>query len=209
MKKNAKCFMVWIAILLTGYTACCQAIAILENDKLPVPKLTFEANGQLQIFPSSSSSKTDFDFFVGKWNLQNRVLKKKADNTTGWVSFEATQEMRAILNGMGNIDNFLAAPDGKSFEGMTLRLFDPKTRLWSIYWADSNFGVLGLPPVVGSFENKVAHFFSQDVVNEKNVITVYRWDARDENNPVWSQALSEDNGETWIWNWFMHMTKMR
>jgi hypothetical protein len=28
--------------------------------------------------------------------------------------------------------------DGKPFEGLTVRLFDPQTRLWTIDWADSN-----------------------------------------------------------------------
>jgi len=90
---------------------------------------------------------------------------------------------------------------------MTLRVFNPKTKLWSIYWADSNFSVLGLPPVVGSFENKVGHFFSKDIFDGKSVITVYRWDARDANKPIWSQATSIDNGATWEWNWFMYMQK--
>jgi len=39
------------------------------------------------------------------------------------------------------------------------------------------------------------------------VIQVFRWDARDENNPVWSQAMSDDKGKNWEWNWFMYMSK--
>src|SRR4051794_18759466 len=78
------------------------------------------------------------------------------------------------------------AREGKPFEGITLRLFNPKTRLWSLYWVASNTGVLD-PPVVGSFENNVGHFFCKDTFNEKNIIVVFRWDARDKNRPVWSQ----------------------
>ncbi|MNR46273.1 hypothetical protein D3C85_1652180 [compost metagenome] len=91
---------------------------------------------------------------------------------------------------------------------MTVRLFNPKTRLWSIYWSDSNTGVLD-KPVVGSFENNIGHFFSKDIFEEKNVIQVFRWDARDEYNPVWSQAMSDDKGKTWEWNWYMYMTKSK
>jgi len=182
---------------------------LTAKDTLVVPKLDFATNGELKIMASKESSKHDFDFFAGKWKLHNRTLKKTLDNTAEWNEFESTQEMRIVLNGIGNVDNFLAERNGIPFEGMTVRLFNPKTRLWSIYWADSNFGVLGLPPVVGSFENKVGHFFSRDVINDKNVITVYRWDARDADNPVWSQALSEDNGNTWEWNWYMYMSKVK
>jgi hypothetical protein len=78
---------------------------------------------------------------------------------------------------------------------MTVRLFDPKTRLWSIYWADSNGGKFD-PPVVGSFENNVGHFFTKDIFNGKAILVIFRWDARDKENPTWSQAFSEDSGKT-------------
>ena len=207
-----RCFhksLILIHSLFVGHVTFSQQISSVENEKLTVPKLHFNSNGELQMTPSTTSSKNDFDFFEGKWTLQNRVLKKKPDNTTEWTTFDATQEMHIILKGIGNVDNFIAVRNGKPFEGMTLRLFDPKTRLWSIYWADSNYGVLGLPPVVGSFENKVGHFFSQDDPSNKQLMTVYRWDARDENNPIWSQASSKDGGNTWEWNWYMYMHKVR
>lgn len=187
-------------LLMLGYAGKAQ----LKNAELPVPPLAFDPKGELLLSPSPTSSKSDFDFFVGNWKIHNRMLKKKPDNTTEWTEFESTQEMHVILRGIGNVDNFIAERNGKPFEGMTLRLFNPQTRLWSIYWADSNFGVLGLPPVVGSFENKVGHFFSKDNYDGKTFFTVYRWDARDASNPVWSQATSED-GKTWEWNWFMYM----
>jgi hypothetical protein len=91
--------------------------------------------------------------------------------------------------------------EGKLFEGVTLRLFDPKTGLWRLYWVASNVGVLD-PPVVGSFENNVGHFFARDTFNGKRIIMVFRWDVRDKEHPVWSQAFSPDNGKTWEWNWY-------
>jgi hypothetical protein len=63
------------------------------------------------------------------------------------------------------------------------------------------------PPVLGSFENKVGHFFTKDIFNNKDIIVAFQWDARDENNPVWRQAFSDDRGKTWEWNWFMFMKK--
>ena len=177
-----------------------------NNGNLEIPKLNFDANGELIITASPASSKHDFDFFEGKSKIHNRKLKSRLSNCIEWTEFESTQEMYRVLKGIGNIDNFLATFDGEPFEGMTVRLFNPKTKLWSIYWADSTSGTLD-KPVVGSFENKVGHFFSKDVLEGKNVIQVFRWDARDENNPVWSQAMSDDKGKNWEWNWFMYMSK--
>ena len=178
-----------------------------KNQNLEIPKLTFDINGELIVNASPNSSKHDFDFYQGKWKLSNKKLKTRLNNCNEWTEFESTQEMYLILNGLGNVDNFLATFDGVPFEGMTVRLFNPKTKLWSLYWADSNEGKFD-PPVVGSFENNVAHFFTKDTFNDKKVHVVFRWDARDKDNPVWSQAFSDDSGKTWEWNWYMYFSKI-
>lgn len=179
-----------------------------EIENLQLPELDFDADGELIITASPTSSKNDFDFFQGKWNIHNKKLKTKLNNCSEWVEFHSTQEMYTILNGIGNIDNFLAVFDDQPFEGMSLRLFNPKTKLWSIYWADSNEGKLD-PPVVGSFEDNVAHFFTKDVFEGRPILVVFRWDARDKRNPVWSQAFSSDNGKNWEWNWYMYMSRIK
>ncbi|MER3373311.1 MAG: hypothetical protein RIM83_01585 [Allomuricauda sp.] len=174
---------------------------------MEIPKINFDAHGELIIEASPTSSERDFDFYVGKWKLHNRKLKSRLSRSNEWEEFESTQEMYKILNGLGNIDNYLASFDGVPFEGMSLRLFNPKTRLWCIYWADSSQGVLQ-PGVFGSFENKVAHFFAKDRFNDKDILVVFRWDASDAENPVWSQAFSDDNGKNWEWNWYMYFSRM-
>jgi hypothetical protein len=163
-------------------------------------------NGELPITPSPTSSANDFDFFVGHWNIHNRKLKTRLNGCTEWIEFEATQEMKKILNGLGNTDNFKTNVDGKLFEGLTLRLFNPATRLWSIYWADSDGGVLD-PPVLGSFDKGIGEFYGKDVFNESEIVVKFKWDRTDPYKPVWSQAFSPDKGKTWEWNWYMYMTK--
>lgn len=181
----------------------------MENqDVLEIPKINFDENGDLIIKASQTSSNSDFDFYVGKWKLRNKKLKTRLNGSNEWIEFESTQEMYKVLNGNGNIDNYLAVFDGVPFEGMSVRLFNPKTRLWSIYWADSNEGILQ-PAVVGSFENNIGHFFTKDVFEGKKILVVFRWDVSDIYNPIWSQAFSDDNGKTWEWNWFMYFSKLK
>jgi hypothetical protein len=181
-----------------------------NNDTLLVPKLVFDSKGELIITPSATSSKNDFDFLIGPHKVHHKILKARLSSSTEWKEFEGTHDLQIILNGIGNMERHqMVGSDNKPVEGMALRLFNPVTKLWSIYWANSNSGVLGLPPEVGSFENKVGHFFSKGIFDGKNVITVFRWDARDADNPVWSQALSIDNGKTWEWNWYMYMSKVK
>lgn len=172
---------------------------------MELQEFNFNQQGELIIPPSPTSSKHDFDFFFGKWELRNRKLTERLKNSDDWEEFSSTQECYAILHGLGNIDNFLMPQS--DFEGMTVRLFNPATKLWSIYWADSERAVLD-KPVVGSFSGQVGHFYSRGEYAGSDVLWRFKWDARDKENPVWSQAISTDMGKSWEWNWYMYMHKI-
>lgn len=174
---------------------------------MTMAELKITGIGDLEIIPSPTSSKHDFDFYEGKWRVHNRKLKERLNDCNEWEEFEATGEMQIILNGLGNTDNFVTSVNGEPFEGRTLRLFNPKTNLWSIYWADSNNGVLDTP-VVGSFHKNTGYFYCKDVFNGQPVLVMFQWDKADPLKPVWSQAFSIDQGKTWEWNWYMYMTKL-
>lgn len=158
------------------------------------------STGELEIVASKSSSPHDFDFLAGKWTMHNKKLRTRLNNDTRWDEFESTDEnFGTILNGIGNMDIYKSTVDGKPFEGLTLRLFNPKTKLWSLYWVPSNTGVMD-PPVVGSFEGNIGTFYGKDVFKGKPILFVFVWDKTDKDNPIWSQAFSPDNGLTWEWN---------
>ncbi|MFL6548214.1 MAG: hypothetical protein ACJ8OJ_05930 [Povalibacter sp.] len=172
---------------------------LIPDTSIPIPQLHFDSAGALAIQASVTSSEHDFDFLVGDWKLRNRKLKSRLTHSDEWTAFESRVEMHQILGGMGNIDKYTELVSGKPYEGVALRLFNANTKLWSIYWADSNTGALD-PPVVGSFVNKVGHFFARDTYKGQNIIVVFRWDARNPQRPIWSQAFSTDEGKTWEWN---------
>jgi hypothetical protein len=170
------------------------------DESLAIPKVSFDASGNLVVKPSSTSSAADFDYLVGKWRLKNKKLKCRLNGCTEWSEeFESFVEMQKVLGGLGNIDLYHESVAGKSFEGLALRLFDPKTRLWSIRWVNGNTAAMD-PPLTGSFEGRVGHFFGKDTHEGRDIIVVFRWDARNPALPVWSQAFSADKGKTWEWN---------
>ncbi|HZJ58718.1 MAG TPA: hypothetical protein VFD24_00520 [Chitinophagaceae bacterium] len=182
-----------------------QKNMLTTDSSVAIPKIDFDPNGNLLIKASLTSSPNDFDFLVGKWKMYHRRLNKRLENCKEWTEFESVDSNYKILSGTADMDIYsttqMPGLEGKLFEGITLRLFDPKTRLWRLYWVASNVGVLD-PPVVGSFEKNVGHFFAKDTFNGKNIIMVFRWDVRDKDHPIWSQAFSQDNGKTWEWNWY-------
>jgi hypothetical protein len=189
--KYALAFLLFIAFK-PGYT---QGI-----DSFPLPKLQFDRSGELIIKASPTSSDTDFNYLVGKWTMKNKHLNSRLNNCKEWTEFESTVENVPGLLGMGNFDIVRANNQGKPYEGRTIRTFDPATRLWRIYWMDSNGGPID-PPQVGSFNNGIGLFFAKDFQVGRPVIVVFRWDKTNPDQPVWSQAFSDDNGKTWEWNY--------
>ena len=168
--------------------------------------LSISADGKLAVSASQRSSRDDFDYLVGKWNIRNRTLKQPLTGNDDWSEFEAVQELRQVLLGLGNVDVFHTEFDGKPFEGLTVRLFDPKTRLWTIYWADT--GAMKLDDgKVGSFDGDTGDFYGRETVGGKDVIVRFHWDRRKPEEPVYSRAFSADQGRTWEWNWYSNFSR--
>ena len=90
---------------------------------------------------------------------------------------------RPILGGLGNEDKFRTDHDG-GFIGMSFRFFDPSTREWSIYWADSRRrGVLD-PPVVGSFSGDTGVFEGDDTFEGRPIRVRFTWSRVDDAEPA-------------------------
>lgn len=104
---------------------------------------------------------------------------------------------------MGNREELVTDDLGDTrFIGTALRLFNPETREWSIWWADNHRGVLD-PPVTGSFIEGIGTFYGRDRHGDIPVLVRFIWDAREAAHPRWEQAFSPDDGATWETNWKM------
>lgn len=151
--------------------------------------------------------RRDFDFYVGRWKVHNRRLKQRWIGSDDWDEFDATDECRQILGGLGTIDEYVTDHYGERLIGNTLRLFDPKTRQWSAYWVSNRSGVLE-PAVVGKFENGIGTFVGKDIDAGAPILVRYQWTEITANGAKWDQAYSRDDGKTWETNWIMRMTRV-
>jgi hypothetical protein len=153
-----------------------------------------------------NDGRRDFDFYFGRWHVRNERLRERLVESRDWETFEATQSCAPILGGIGNIDDFATTWNG-GFRGMTLRLFNPQARQWSIYWASNREGVLE-PPVVGAFVNGVGTFYGRDEHKGTPVLARFVWSDITHDGARWQQAFSTDEGKSWETNWVMHMTRI-
>ena len=150
----------------------------------------------------------DFDFLQGRWQIHHKKLAERLVNCETWHEFESPAASQLILGGLGNIDHCRIKSDGEFYEGASLRLFDKSSRLWRIYWMDTNGATL-FPPVQGSFSGPVGLFRGYDEHNGVPVQVEFRWDKTDPEAPTWQQSFSADNGHTWEVNWFMYFSRVK
>jgi hypothetical protein len=150
-----------------------------------------------------------FEFIYGRWSVHNRKLSDTTDPTCDeWVEFEANSDVFPVLEGIGHIDRmYVPHPaEGDPFEGFTLRLYDPSTESWRIWWSSTRSPGQLDPPVVGQFTNGHGVFECDDVVGGHPVRVRFEWLA-DDAAPIWRQSFSYDEGSTWKLNWEMFFTR--
>lgn len=159
---------------------------------------------------ATDDGRHDFDFYFGRWRVRNERLKQRLAGSDEWEVFQAVQHCEPILGGLGNVDDFISdwtvPGHDERFIGMTLRLFNPEQRQWSLYWAGNHDGVLD-PPVVGAFRDGVGTFVGQDEHDGQPVQVRFVWDRISANSAHWHQAFSTDQGRTWETNWHMWMRR--
>ncbi len=150
----------------------------------------------------------DFDFWIGSWKVHNRRLRERLKGSTTWDEFEGTVVARPIWGGRANTDEYEADGPAGHIQGMSLRLYDPQARQWSIYWANRANGTLD-KPMIGGFQNGRGEFFDQEVFEGRSIFVRFLWSDITPTFCRWAQAFSTDGGQTWETNWTMDMTRVK
>jgi len=152
-------------------------------------------------FPEQDG-RHDFDFLAGRWAVAHRRLRERLCGDTRWDAFAGRSEFRQIVGGLANVDdNIIALPAG-TYRAATVRVFDPATGLWSIWWIDGRNPRLE-PPVHGRFENGIGTFLGDDVFDGRPIRVRFIWSEITAQSARWEQAFSPDGGASWEANWIM------
>jgi hypothetical protein len=110
-----------------------------------------------------------------------------------------------VFGGAANVDE-VHFPDW-SFSGLSVRLLNPATGEWSIYWVNSRNGELALPPVTGRFSDGVGVFYDKEQYEGRDITVRYKWSDITATTARWEQAFSLDDGQTWETNWTADFTR--
>jgi hypothetical protein len=156
---------------------------------------------------AAPDGRDDFDFFAGRWTVAHRRLRRRLANDTQWDEFAGVCENRPVLGGLGNVDdNFIELPRG-AYRALTLRLFSPAARQWSIRWVDGRDMELGAP-LHGAFASGIGTFFGDDDFDGKPIRIRFIWSEITAQSAQWQQAFSANGGVTWEDNWVMRFTRL-
>lgn len=147
----------------------------------------------------------DFEFLYGQWLVRNRRLRTRLNGSDDWDIFDSIQKCWPLLNGMGNVDEYVCDDCGPL--GSSLRFFDPQSRRWTINWVSSRDGLMQ-PPVQGAFKDGVGEFYGEDQFDGRAILVRYIWTKTVPETPRWEQAFSDDRGTTWETNWEMDFTRL-
>ena len=153
---------------------------------------------------------SDFDFLIGSWEVAHDKLVDPLGPADGpWVRFQSRASVWSVLDGLGTADETRGTfPGGASFVGFSLRLHEPDSDEWLIWWASrARPGVLG-DPVRGAFIDGVGTFVGSATHVGTEFLARFRWLDTTGPNPVWEQDFAFNGGTSWEpVNWRMIHTR--
>jgi hypothetical protein len=199
-----------ICLLVAAVPLLMQAtLATAESGSAPAAAAPVKTS---QDVAAQRDGQHDFDWMHGTWKATLKRLVKPLTGSTTWVEFEGKQTTRQLWDGRANIDEFVVdnAATKTNIQGLTLRLYNPETREWSLYWANARKGTLAMPPTVGRFDGKGrGEFYNREDFDGKPIVVRYTWSNITANSAHFEQAFSPDDGKTWETNWISDLTRIK
>lgn len=157
--------------------------------------------------PADTCGNRDFDFWTGRWSIQQEILSEKGD----MINLMAVSHVQKELNGCLITENWTG--DVQFFwEGMTspekisaysIRSYNYNDSTWSIYWADTRSKIIG-SPYVGKFNNGKGEFYR----TEKGNKTKITFSGISKNSVTWTLSVYQSQSDTWLVIWRMNFTRI-
>jgi hypothetical protein len=185
---------VWLLITLTF--ALCPSLLIAQADK----------NASQSQSTGARDGSRDFDPLIGSWKYHLKRRLRPLTGSNEWVEFEGSGSCRKIFDGSQIDQGEWNGPTGR-IVGLTLRVYNPTSRQWRLYWSNQKVGVLD-PPQIGEFKNGVGEFYAQDTYDGKTVLVRFRWTNLTTDTPHFEQSFSDDGGKNWEVNWITDQTRV-
>jgi hypothetical protein len=189
---RSRLFACNLAILFCSFLAAAQDVS-----KATAPPAPAERNGE-----------HDFDFEIGTWKTHVARLIHPLSGSKDWADYDGTSVVRKIWGGRANLVELEVDGPAGHIEGLSLRLYNPDSHQWSLNFANSKVGSLGVP-TIGEFKNGRGEFYDQETFNGRAILVRFVISDITANSCHFEQAFSGDGGKTWEANWVATDTRVK
>ena len=196
----------WRVYLRRCFLLC--SIAVLLHTLEALAQQSSEtAKASLQPVASERDRQHDFDFEIGTWKTHLSRLLHPLTGSSTWVEYEGTTVVRKVWNGRANLVELKVDGPKGQIEALSLRLYNPQSRQWSLNFANSKDGALS-QPTIGEFKNGRGQFFDQETLNDRAILVRFVISDITPKSCRFEQAFSKDGGKTWEVNWIATDTRV-
>jgi hypothetical protein len=157
---------------------------------------------------AARDGQRDFDWEIGLWKTQLKRRLRPLTGSNEWVEYEGTSRVRPVWDGRANLVELdVRGPAGR-IEALSLRLYNPEARQWSLNFSSRASGTLGVPSV-GEFKNGRGEFYAQETLNGRAILVRFVMSDITPESARFEQSFSDDGGKTWEVNWIAVDTKVK
>ena len=189
--------------LRTGFFLCSLALVLLPSQAFGQSN----AGAPVTAPQQARDGQKDFDFEIGTWKTHLRRLQRPLTGSTTWVEYTGTTVVRKVWDGRANLVELdVTGPAGR-IEALSLRLYNPESRQWSLNFASSGSGSLSVP-AIGEFKNGRGEFYNQETLNGRAILVRFVISDITPTSCRFEQSFSDDGGKTWEVNWIAVDTRM-
>jgi ketosteroid isomerase-like protein len=176
----------------------------------PLPALSQQGPGSAEAsiphVTSAGDGQHDFNFETGTWTTHLRRLRSPLSGSSAWVEYEGTTVVRQVMDGRANLVELVADGPAGRIEGLSLRLYQPKSRQWTLNFSSMADGLLTVP-MIGAFKDGRGEFYAEDTFNGRPILVRFVITPAGPNVYRFEQAFSADGGRTWEVNWIATDTR--
>jgi hypothetical protein len=162
---------------------------------------------EARVAPVLRDGAHDFDFEFGRWKAHIARRLRPLTGSTTWVDYDGLSVVRPVWGGKANLGELDVSGSTGRIQGMSLRLYDAKSRQWKIRWSNSADSDLG-EPMVGGFANGRGLFYNQEELNGRAILVRFIFSNMTATSFRIEQAFSDDGGRSWETNWISEFTKL-
>jgi hypothetical protein len=157
---------------------------------------------------ANGDGQHDFDFEIGVWKTHLKRLVHPLSGSSTWVVLDGTSVVRKVWNGRANLVELETDAASGHLQVLSLRLYNPQSRQWSLNTANVSSGTLGTP-TIGEFKDGRGEFFDQETFNGRTILVRNVWSDITADSCRFEQSFSDDGGKTWEVNWIAVDTRLK